>query len=105
MYSYEIVSIDFAIQNKIRGLLTHAFLILKSRRDWYASYRILEDSLTFSPCSTAYFDNLFDGIRSGASTDEVDGQAGRRKGKTPVGEAWLFEETKSQSIPAILKKV
>jgi len=30
---------------------------------------------------------------------------GRRKGRTPVGEAWLFEGTRACSMPATLRNV
>jgi hypothetical protein len=36
---------------------------------------------------------------------EGDDEGGRRNGRAPEGEAWLFEGTMSTSTPAILKKV
>lgn len=34
-----------------------------------------------------------------------DWAGGRRKGRAPVGEAWLLEEMSRWSIPAMLRKV
>jgi hypothetical protein len=42
----------------------------------------------------AYFTSLFEGIGR-TSEDALEGIVpGSRNGNTPVGEAWLFEETK-----------
>lgn len=85
-------------------LHTHAFRIRWSSSDWYASYRILGDSSTLPPWSEAYFTNLLDVIGNNASWDEFDWMAGSRNGNDPVGEAWLLEETRRWSTPAIFRK-
>jgi len=48
---------------------------------------------------------LFDGTGSCASWDDVECIAGRRKGSEPEGDAWLVEDIRRWSIPAILRKV
>jgi hypothetical protein len=53
---------------------------------------MLEDSSTVLPFSSAYLTSLFDLTGVGVSWAEFD--AGRRKGNTPDGEAWLLEESR-----------
>ena len=86
-------------------LLTQAFRIRWSSNDWYASYRKLSDSSTTAPWSLAYLINLFEATGTTDSCEELDIIAGRRKGNEPVGEAWLFEEMRRWSIPAMFMKV
>lgn len=67
---------------------------------------MLGDSSTLPPCSIAYFTNLLDGTGEVDSCEAIEEAAdGSKNGKTPVGEAWLFEETRRWSMPAIFKKV
>jgi hypothetical protein len=92
------------------GYHTHAHRIFVSSKLLYASYLIVGGSRTLRPCSSAYFTSLFDGIGRVGSVDALllvcaEARAGRRNGRTPVGEAWLFEDTRSWSMPAILRKV
>ena len=66
-----------------------------SRRASYASNRMLEESFILEPCSAAYLASLLYEIGCGHSGDDFnDCEPGRRKGNEPVGEAWLFEETR-----------
>ena len=67
---------------------------------------MLGDSSTLPPCSVAYFTNLLDGtgVINSCEAPEEDAE-GSKKGNTPEGEAWLFEETRRWSMPAIFKKV
>ena len=54
---------------------------------------MLSDSWSLDPCSAAYLTSLSEVIGRGDSGGEFElCAAGRRKGKDPVGEAWLFED-------------
>jgi hypothetical protein len=57
---------------ELKRMLTQAFRIRWSRRDRYASYRILEDSSTLPPCSVAYLTNLFEAIGVSESCEVFD---------------------------------
>jgi hypothetical protein len=54
---------------------------------------MLEDSWILEPCSAAYLTSLLVVIGTSDSWGGLE-VAGKRKGSDPVGEAWLFEETR-----------
>lgn len=58
------------------------------------------------PCSVAYLTNLFEGTGRSDSCELSELRtAGSRNGRAPVGEAWLLEEMRRWSTPAIFRKV
>jgi len=104
--AYRAGNVSEELIRSLSGMRTQAFRIRWSRRDWYASYRKLEDSSTLPPCSVAYLTNLFDVTGTSVSGEEFDPYiAGSRNGSDPVGEEWLFEETSRWSTPAIFRNV
>lgn len=67
---------------------------------------MLDDSSTRPPLSLAYLTSLLEGIGAGDSWEvSMLCIAGSRKGSTPVGDAWLFEEMSRWSMPAIFRNV
>jgi len=103
---YKAARLSEELIRSLSGMRTQAFRIRWSSRDWYASYRMLEDSSTLPPCSAAYLTNLFDVTGTSVSGEAFDTYiAGSRNGSDPVGEEWLFEETSRWSTPAMLRKV
>ena len=55
------------------------------------------------PCLRAYDSRWLEGMAGCGERKESRG--GRRKGRTPVGEAWLLEERVRNSRPASLRNV
>lgn len=72
-------------------------------RERYASSRL--DSIVgifLVALSCAYF-WILPPVKGGDDPEFME--EGRRKGSAPDGEAWLFDEMRSTSTPAILRKV
>ena len=61
-----------------------------------------EDSSREADLSETQRWSLLDGI-GGVDSVRGAGDAGRRKGRAPLGDAWLFEATVACSIPMNLK--
>jgi hypothetical protein len=66
---------------------------------------MLEGSWILAPWSVAYLKILVEAIGSASWEGLEVWVDGRRKGRAPVGEAWLLEETSLWSMPAMLRKV
>lgn len=72
-----------------------------SSRDWYASDRRFEGLDVAVPCSAAQDLSLLEATGDTDSVGVLVG--GRRKGRAPLGEAWLFDAMVRYSMPQNLR--